>query len=67
VGVRGSDGLVKGCVGPLRDALRFRNAPPRRGEEVEFPHWDLLPTPCHLNQVDFSLAKSPLGLSQLGI
>jgi hypothetical protein len=34
VGVRGSDGLVKGCVGPLRDVPRFRNAPPMRGGRV---------------------------------
>jgi hypothetical protein len=34
VGVRGSEGLVKGCVGPLGDAPSFRNAPPRRRGRV---------------------------------
>jgi hypothetical protein len=30
VGVRGSEGLVRECVGPLGDAPCSRNAPPRR-------------------------------------
>jgi hypothetical protein len=46
VGVRGSEGVVRECVGPweMRHALGMRHL----GCGVEFPHWDLPLTPCHL-------------------
>jgi hypothetical protein len=36
------------------------------GEGVEFPHWDLLLTPCHLNQVDPTSVKLAQGLQSTG-
>jgi hypothetical protein len=42
----GSEGLVKGCVGPLGDVLGFGNAPPRRGSRV--PTLGSPPSPPHL-------------------
>jgi hypothetical protein len=64
VGVRGSEGVVRECVGHWDMRPCSRNAPTRMWGRV--PTLGSPPSPCHLNQVDPTLVKLAQGLQSTG-